>query len=265
MHAAGLGIPMRVVALVVAAAFVAGACGDDDDKRTGGATSPTMPTTPTAPADQDQTTSRSDEDQIRSTLTTYLTAVANGDGRTACARLTVDGRRVVEKTPGARVETCEGVIAQVAAAAKPSDKAKLRSLAAEDIEVDVQGASATAKIEGATRDAKLVKSGERWLIDDLDAGGAAAGSGEPPKLKAEDVTYGQVQRELRMALARRYRVAALRCPRVARVEPSQELKCKIGVEGRWGTMTVKLLPNAYVEYRIRLGNRLSYGQSQITP
>lgn len=264
MHAVGLGIPIRVVALVGAAAFMGGACGDDDDegdKRTGGATS----TTPTTQADQDQTTSGSDEDQIRSTLTTYLTAVANGDGRTACARLTADGRRVVEKTPGARAETCEGVISQVATAAKPSDKAKLRRLAAEDIEVDVQGASATAKLEGATRDAKLVKSGERWLIDDLDAGGAAAGRGEPPELKAEDVTYGQVQRELRMALARRYTVTALRCPRVARVEPSQELKCKIEVEGRRGTITVKLLPNAYVEYRIRLGNRLSYGQSQITP
>jgi ketosteroid isomerase-like protein len=113
----------------------------------------------------------SDEEQIRTALTTYYRAFANGDGATACDALSKDAVTSLEKQ--ARGKSCPEVLD--AALRRPGYASVAQRLTRATItKVTIAGDKATASIQvpGAPAVAKrvpvaLIKEGGSWKITQL--------------------------------------------------------------------------------------------------
>ena len=124
-----------------------------------------------------------DAGQIGSTLTAYLSALADGNGRKACDRLTAEeARAVLDTASGVRATSCVDAIEKLSQNLGDDEKRTLRG--ANVTNIHVNGDRATADALGAAQIAQLVKSGGRWLISGgiapLSAAAAGAGGSATP-------------------------------------------------------------------------------------
>lgn len=105
------------------------------------------------------------EDDVRDALRAYLSAVAAGDARAACGRLTENGQlgvfefRKIHAGPDHPGEACAGI----AAGTKLPGGGAARLRAAEVGEVTVDGDSAGAVVDGVP--VTLERVDGEWLID----------------------------------------------------------------------------------------------------
>jgi hypothetical protein len=109
----------------------------------------------------------SDEDDAKSAVKTYFSALADADGARACSQLTPAEQRLVldqvqTRAPKVGAKTCADAVTAIGEQLPEAGKEKLRGAEFSDVSID--GDSATVTIKGATSDAKLTKSGDRWLI-----------------------------------------------------------------------------------------------------
>jgi len=108
----------------------------------------------------------SDEDEVRDTVRTYLTAFADGDGERTCEQLTDDARSgfvdaLIAQVPELPSTSCEAAVEALAGTG--ADTSVLRDV--ELTEVTVDGDTATVRAKGGTADAELVKTDAGWRID----------------------------------------------------------------------------------------------------
>jgi hypothetical protein len=246
---------------VTVAALLLAACGDGDD---GGGEPAGGAETTAAPEPASPGALTADGRAVRQTIAGYLKAVAEGDGDAACALLTDNAKRVVVEAPGSRAETCEAVIAEIARAYSPAEKAKLRNLSQEAVEVTVRGATARVYVEGRPRTTRLIKQGGRWLIDDY--GPPPGGTGEQPEPEINEVPFDKVEEELKQALDRRYDAYRYECPSSApQMKVGEKRECKVTGDGKTGTAELELKPKAFVQIKLEVGGRMSFSQSQAQP
>lgn len=109
----------------------------------------------------------SNEEKVADTLTTYLDALANGDGQEACDQLTgAQNRRILEGAvsflPELASTSCADALTKLGEGIGADERELLND--AEIVNVEVDGDSATAQIDGGTGTAELEKPGDRWLI-----------------------------------------------------------------------------------------------------
>ena len=109
----------------------------------------------------------SDTEKVEQTVESYLTALADGDGQTACDELSGDGQRDLiamanSQLPEFGTLDCAAVVEQLNGSMGPDEEALLRE--AKITEVQIEGDIATAMIEGATVSPELVRFDDRWLI-----------------------------------------------------------------------------------------------------
>lgn len=252
---------MTLAVFVTAATLLLAACGDDDD---GGGGPVGGTETTAAPEQAPSGVPSADGRAIRQTIAGYLTAVAEGDGDAACAFLTGNAKRVVVEAPGSRAETCEAVIAETARAYSPAEKAKLRNLSQEAVEVTVRGATATVHVEGRPRTTRLIKRGGRWLIDDY--GPPPGGAEEQPDPEVNEVPFDKVEEKLKQALDRRYDAYRYECPSTTpQMKVGEKRECKVTGDGKTGTAELELKPKAFVQIKLDVGGRMSFSQSQVEP
>jgi ketosteroid isomerase-like protein len=250
---------VTVAVFATAAALLLAACGDGDD---GGGEPAGGAETTAAPEPAPPGALTPDGRAVRQTIAGYLKAVAEGDGDAACAFLTDNAKRVVVEGPGSRAETCEAVVAETARAYSPAEKAKLRNLPQEAVEVTVRGATATVHVEGRPRTTRLIKRGGRWLIDDY--GPPPAGAEEQPEV--DEVPFDEVEEELKQALDRRYDDYRYECPSTApRMKVGEKRNCEVTGDGKTGTAELELGPEALLQIRLDVGGRVSFSQSQVEP
>jgi hypothetical protein len=107
------------------------------------------------------TSSMTNENQVRATVSNYQHAVARGDGTSACALMTPNLRHLTAGSNG----SCEGVVAKVHSVMTSEDIQVF--LAAHVVRVQVAGSTAIAEIESGARttSAHLRKLGRSWLLD----------------------------------------------------------------------------------------------------
>jgi len=108
--------------------------------------------------------SKSDEDAIRSTIRTYFTAFADGDGAKACDQL---GSEVRGKIEQATKKDCPAALE--AAGRQPEIKRYIGQIRHVTVdEVDITGSNASAKVRalGQTTTMPLHKVGGAWKIQD---------------------------------------------------------------------------------------------------
>jgi hypothetical protein len=196
-------------------------------------------------------------------MVTYIKALAVGDGATACAQLTENGKRIAASAPGAKADDCEAVIDEIGAAFKPSDREKLGEVQPEDVEVQVSGDTSTATFRGA-QTAKLVRQGDRWLIDSY---GTRPGPAQPEDDPAdvESVPFDRVEEKLREALDKRYDMYRYDCPTAGEMRVNQKVECKVTADGERGTAELELVPDAYLRIRLDVGGQLGFSQFQVSP
>ena len=104
----------------------------------------------------------SDNSKITSTIKSYLTAVANGNGQAACAELTPAAAQQVRQDATSLGATgCADAINRVSASIGAAKQALLK---AKITSITITGSTATAQLQGGTRAPKLQKVGGRWLI-----------------------------------------------------------------------------------------------------
>ena len=108
------------------------------------------------------------QDQVRDTVETYLTALADGDGERACDQLTGNARRklvdsLTQQVPEVDATSCEDALAMVAANIGADEERTLKD--AEITKVSGQGELGHSPARGADTDAELVKTDAGWLID----------------------------------------------------------------------------------------------------
>lgn len=102
-------------------------------------------------------------DDIKSTITHYYTAFANGDGAGACSDLTKATRTQLEKSAGGR--NCATAIAE--ASKNPTFarfKSKIKDAKVTGVKVNGNAATATVKLLGISAPVSLVKEGGAWKI-----------------------------------------------------------------------------------------------------
>ena len=109
----------------------------------------------------------SDEEQAAEPVKTYLTALADSDGDTACDQLTGGARRelatgLAETLPEAGLLTCAGAVELLGDLLGIEEAEALREA---DIDVTVDGERASAIPIGGTDTIRLVKTADGWLID----------------------------------------------------------------------------------------------------
>jgi len=102
-----------------------------------------------------------DDEAIRTTLTTYLGAVARGDARVACDQLGEGARRdLVRSVRGA--ENCQDAVRRYRSGITREQRDQLR--AAKVTAVRVDGDRATAKVLGGAESGRLQRRDGRWVI-----------------------------------------------------------------------------------------------------
>jgi hypothetical protein len=107
------------------------------------------------------------EDDVKNVVKTYFSALAEADGPRACSQLNDAEQHLVleqvqTRAPKVGAKTCADAVTAIGEQLPDSGKQALRNAQFE--EVSINGDSATVKIKGATSDATLTKSGDRWLI-----------------------------------------------------------------------------------------------------
>jgi ketosteroid isomerase-like protein len=254
--------PWGVCVLAATAALALGACGGDDDE---GGDEPAAPPTTAAPTTtQAQPSGGSDEQAIRKTIADYLRATARGDGQAACAHLTENAKRIAAEAPGTKADTCEGVIAEIATKFSPSEKAKLNNVPQGQIDVKVTGATATVQLQGRNRTTKMVKRGDRWLIEGFVETPQDEGDEQEPDVK--EVPFDEVEERLEAALDRRYDMYRYECPSTApQMKVGETRECEITADGDEGTAELELAKGGFLQIRISVGGRQSFSQSQVQP
>ncbi len=106
------------------------------------------------------TSCASDEERVEKTLTTYLTAVVEADGPTACAQLAPAARDdLVTSVAGAR--DCEDAVRRYRSGLTAQQREELRT--ARVTEVSIEGDHATARVAGAESGSLEQVEGE-WRI-----------------------------------------------------------------------------------------------------
>ncbi len=118
-------------------------------------------TAETAPSEPDG----ADVSAITTTMKNYLSAVAGGDGQTACAQLTPGEAGAVLQTVssnGINASSCADALDKTSQALDASNKQTL--ISAQVTNVQVTSDTATASIQGATQQPSFQKVGGRWLI-----------------------------------------------------------------------------------------------------
>ena len=128
----------RTLALLVVIGLLAPACGSDE------------------------------EDEVREAVTTYLKAVAEGDGPKACGRLTPAAQRqLVASVFGAR--DCNQAVDLFAERLPDRVKSRMRDPEIEDVEVD--GSRATVRVKDVEQGALEKVDGEWKIAAEPPAGG----------------------------------------------------------------------------------------------
>lgn len=99
-------------------------------------------------------------------MKTYLEALADGDGEKACDQLTGEAKRAVldeisGQLPEFGAASCEDALDTLAENLGEDEKSALRDA---EIEVKVDGDTATARPAKGTDDAELRKIDGKWLI-----------------------------------------------------------------------------------------------------
>ena len=115
----------------------------------------------------------SDAEQVKATVTTYLVALANGDGQRACDQLTGEQVRAlasaaVEQVPELGATSCVEVVESLAKQMGGDEKATLRD--ADVFDVSITGDTATAFVR-LGKPIELRRVAGAWLI----SGGVASG------------------------------------------------------------------------------------------
>lgn len=108
-----------------------------------------------------------DQAAVKQTVTTYLTALADGNGARACSQLTdTEALAVVssisQQLPELNVSSCADAMTKVSRSLGGDGAAKLR--AAKVTNVKVAGSSASATVAGGSTTARLTKVGGHWYI-----------------------------------------------------------------------------------------------------
>ena len=250
-------MPARIALFTIVAALALAACGGGDEgggePRPGGA----------GPATQPKGGATSDEAAVRSTMVAYIGAVAEGDGAKACAQLTENGKRSAASARGAG--GCEEAIDEIGAAFTPRDRQKLRALRHADIEVRIDGDTATAQFRGA-RTTKLARRGDRWLIDGYaDQPRRQAQPDDDPAEDVKSVPFDRVEEKLKEALDRRYGMYRYQCPTAGEMRLNQKVDCEVTADGERGTAKLELVPGAFLRIRLNVGGRQAFSQSQVRP
>ena len=105
----------------------------------------------------------SDNGQITNTVKTYLAAIANGNGTTACDQLTNgEANQALQAGASLGAVTCAQAVQD--ASGNLGGNGKQTLLNAHVINVQVTGNTATADLQGGTQTVQLTKIGGRWLI-----------------------------------------------------------------------------------------------------
>jgi outer membrane murein-binding lipoprotein Lpp len=112
---------------------------------------------------------RSDGDQIRDTIRELGAAVADGDGRRACGRLTAKARQhVVRANPLVGAHSCAEVVDAADDVATEGQRRQARSIAVERVEVRGNRARAYLRDSPRLGPRRGAASGRgRWLLDEL--------------------------------------------------------------------------------------------------
>ena len=257
-------MPARIALFAVVAALALAACGGDDGGGDGGGGEPGGGGTAAGPATQPKGGATSDEAAIRSTMVAYIGAVAEGDGAKACAQLTENGKRSAASARGA--DGCEEAIDEIGAAFTPRDKQKLLALRNTDIEVRIDGDTATAQFRGA-RTTKLARQGDRWLIDGYanQPRGQAQPDDDDPAEEVKSVPFDRVEEKLKDALDRRYDMYRYECPTAGEMRVGQKVGCEVTADGDRGKAELELVPGAFLRIRLNVGGRQAFSQSQVRP
>jgi hypothetical protein len=108
----------------------------------------------------------SDRDRAAGTVKTYLSALADGDGKRACDQLTGQAQRdlvagLLEKVPELAALSCPEAVRKIGALIGPDEKATLTEA---KIRVTLNGDRAQAIPAGGTDTVDLVKTDGGWLI-----------------------------------------------------------------------------------------------------
>jgi hypothetical protein len=99
----------------------------------------------------------------QSVVTTYLNALANGDGKTACKQLDT---AAVNKLIGSASagQSCASLLSQVNKLLPASEKQALKNAKVTGSSTSGNTANVSLTINGRSRTVKLVKSGGNWVI-----------------------------------------------------------------------------------------------------
>jgi hypothetical protein len=125
---------------------------------------------------------------IKKTETAYLTAVAHGDGATACDQLTsAQSAAVLQAGVGAGASSCETAIKAFAHSLGATSKQAL--LSAKIVNVQVDPPNGSAQLKGNSRTYMFQKVAGRWLISGGVAGTSAPASTAVPKSGVSAATY----------------------------------------------------------------------------
>jgi hypothetical protein len=111
--------------------------------------------------------STSETAKVEDVVIGYFGDLAEGDGASACERLSGEEARgfyteIAEEVPELQATSCPDLIDKLAENLGAAEKEQL-----EEVEIDeakIEGNSATVTIVGAERPAKLTHEGDRWLI-----------------------------------------------------------------------------------------------------
>jgi hypothetical protein len=108
----------------------------------------------------------SDEDQVRSTIETYVEAFVAGDGKRGCELMTEETRNEFVNKVAALTRTgdCARSLRVLRTLAGDATAKALEGADIEDIEIDGQTATATLVAGGNRSPSKLAKVDGKWLI-----------------------------------------------------------------------------------------------------
>jgi ABC-type oligopeptide transport system substrate-binding subunit len=106
----------------------------------------------------------------KSAVTTYLNALASGDGKTACAQL---DPAAINKLIGSAAagQSCAGLLSSVNKLLPASQKQALQNAKITGSSTSGNNATVNLTINGRSREVKLVNSSGKWVI----TGGSAVG------------------------------------------------------------------------------------------